>query len=581
MQGSLDFDRWSERFAAEWVRGNPLLATRAQYFSGAEQDALDRRLALATPYGWPIGERMAREQATLARRGLNELMAFSPDDLVGPQLASAATIDWSLRNAVANAGFARQRFVFTQFFGLNVTLALALTTGHPLRTARDAENYLARLCALPRALDDGIAEAQAAADAGIVPPAFILDRTIEQIDTFLAPGAERGPLVSALAAGVAALAGADPAPPADLIERAVVEVRERVLPAYARVRALLAEQRRIAGDAAGAWALPDGDAYYARALASETGTHLSAQEIHAIGLREVARIEEEMDALLRGLGHTQGSVSERVRAVNATLAVPEGNGARVHLIAAVQAIVDDAARRAPAAFNLVPAAPIEVRREPALSEKGMAAHYTTPSADGAQPGVYWLPLPDLNPNAPWLGCGLKTTAYHEAIPGHHFQLALELESRTLPYFRKRGAFGYNAAFNEGWALYAERLADESGWYEGDPVGRLGFLQAQLFRARRLVVDTGLHALRWTRAQAIAYGIVPTEVDRYVTWPGQACSYAIGQLRILELRERTKARLGARFSLKAFHDFLLDGGTLPLDVLARELDCWSGAPEKAS
>ena len=172
-----------------------------------------------------------------------------------------------------------------------------------------------------------------------------------------------------------------------------------------------------------------------------------------------------------------------------------------------------------------------------------------------------------------VGSALRSTVYHEAVPGHHFQIALQQESETLPRYRKLGVFGSNSAFAEGWALYAERLADENGWYDGDPVGRLGYLHAQLFRARRLVVDTGLHAQKWTRQQVIDYGMPVSETERYIVWPGQACSYLVGQIRLVELREKARAALGAKFSIQAFHNLVLQGGMRPLEVVAEEVDDW--------
>jgi len=229
-----------------------------------------------------------------------------------------------------------------------------------------------------------------------------------------------------------------------------------------------------------------------------------------------------------------------------------------------------------ACFDLRPKAPVTVKREPAFSEKSAAAHYSSPAPDGSTPGIYWLPLADLGSRVTWLGTGLKSTAYHEAVPGHHFQITIQQESTDLPHYRKLGVFGFNSAYIEGWALYAERLAMENGWYDGDLPGKLGFLNLQLFRARRLVADTGLHHLKWTRQQVIDYGFTPQETERYIMWPGQACSYMIGQLRILELREKAKAALGAKFDIKQFHNLVLRGGSMPLDVLAQEVDHWIAA-----
>jgi uncharacterized protein (DUF885 family) len=280
-----------------------------------------------------------------------------------------------------------------------------------------------------------------------------------------------------------------------------------------------------------------------------------------------------MDDILKELGYADGTIAARVERLNGTLTLPADPDPREEILAQLDDIVKDAERRSAAVFDLRPRSPVIVKREPAFSEKSAAAHYTQPAPDGSQPGIYWAPLADLSPHVPWLGIGLKSTAYHEAIPGHHFQLAIQQESTDLPRFRKLGAFGYDPAFAEGWALYAEQLCAENDWYAGDLPARLGYLQMQLFRARRLVVDTGLHELQWTRQQAIDYGFTVAEIERYVVWPGQACSYMIGRLRILELRERAKAALGKDFSIKEFHNLVLSGGTLPLDILASEVDCW--------
>jgi uncharacterized protein (DUF885 family) len=351
-------------------------------------------------------------------------------------------------------------------------------------------------------------------------------------------------------------------------------VSDRLVPAFGRVRAMLVEQLTHTDDGAGAWRLPDGAAFYANELATLTGSSFSAREIHALGLREVARIEAEMDEVLRRIGYRDGPLQARIDQVNETLRWPAEPDPREAILARLADILADAVHRSEAVFALRPTSPVTVKREPIVSEGSAAAHYTTPAPDGSQPGIYWVPLADVGPHVPWLGISMKSVAYHEAVPGHHFQLAIEQESPDLPRFRKLGAFGYDPSYAEGWALYSEQLTSEFDWYGEDLPARLGFLQMQLFRARRLVVDTGLHDLRWTRQQAIDYGFPPSEIERYVIWPGQACSYMIGQLRILEIRERARAALGERFSLKDFHDTVLSRGTLPLAVLEREVESWT-------
>jgi uncharacterized protein (DUF885 family) len=242
------------------------------------------------------------------------------------------------------------------------------------------------------------------------------------------------------------------------------------------------------------------------------------------------------------------------------------------LIAAYTKMLRDAEQRAKLVFDITPRAPIEVRREPLFTEKTAAAHYTAPSKDRTRPGVFWAPLPGPEFNI----IGMRTLVYHEGVPGHHFQIATQQETESLPRYRRDNLFSGGSAYSEGWALYAEQIATENDWYEGDPKGHLGQLNAELFRARRLVVDTGLHAMKWTRQQAIDYGISAQEVERYVMNPGQACAYKIGQLKILELRARAEQALGDRFDLRDFHAVVLENGAVPLDVLEELVDGWIAA-----
>jgi uncharacterized protein (DUF885 family) len=294
---------------------------------------------------------------------------------------------------------------------------------------------------------------------------------------------------------------------------------------------------------------------------------MTPEQVHALGLQQVARIEAEMDKVLRELGYTQGSVKERFDALEASLQPPADPDPRPSLIAEHERILRDAEERATKLFDLRPTAKVRVMREPQFTEASAAAHYSSPAPDGSIPGTVWIPLP--GPKFQILE--MRTLTYHEGVPGHHFQIALQQETTDLPAFRRKRVFGRLSAFAEGWALYGEHLVAESGWYEGDPKGHLGQLSSELFRARRLVVDTGLHSKHWTRQQAIDYGIQPSEVDRYVVWPGQACAYMIGELEILAQREKARKALGARFSMPQFHNWLLRAGTVPLDVLKQVVD----------
>ena len=556
------FDKWADAFAAEWVRLSPERATSAQYFSGAQQQALDRLLAPNT------GEQRAKYQV-MARSGVARLTRFLAGPLDATQRISAETMRWSLEQVIAGQPFEEHSFVFSQMGGAHVGLVNFMSETHPLRRAADVESYLARLDQVAARLDEATARARGAASRKLIPPRFILERAQAQVDTFLKPAPDQNVLVTSLARRIAALADVTPQAREAAVAKATAIVGQKVIPAYARTKAFLAELHPQTGDRAGVDRLPGGAAAYSRALANFTGTKLSAAEIHTIGLREVARIEGEMDRHLRALGFADGSIEQRMRALDKTFQ-PKGDGdPRPEILRRYTEMVRDAEKRSTKIFNLMPRAPVDVRREPPLTEASAAAHYSVPAPDGTLPGIFWVPL-----RGPVFDMiRMRSLAYHEAVPGHHFQLAIQQETEGLPKFRTNRVFSGGSSHSEGWALYTERLAVEQGWYEGDVPGLLGALGSELFRARRLVVDTGLHSKGWTRQQAIDYGIGAQEVERYVVWPGQACAYMIGMLRILELRANAQKAMGDKFSLAGFHDVVLRTGSVPLDVLAKVLDQW--------
>lgn len=559
---ALPFDRWAESFAADWVRQSPEWATATQYFGGDEQAALDRRLTPQTP--------AHREQRrALARAGLAGLEAYDAAALTPAQRVDAAVLRWSLQRTLTAEAFEDHNFVFTQNGGAHVRLVSLLTVTQPLQRPTDVAIYLDRLSQVATVLEQSLDRARAAAARGLLPPRFILERARGQVQAFLKPAAGDNEFVSALVRRSERIAGLAAVDRQQAIAGATQLVEDQVQPAYRRVLAFLDELHPRTSDDAGLWRLPDGAAAYAQALAGHTTSPLDAEQIHAIGLREVARIEGEMDRVLKSMGRGEGSVKSRIGTLRAELQPPAEPDPRPMLIERYAGFVRDAQRRAQPLFNLRPAAAVEVRRVPALTERSASAYYTGPAPDGSRPGVFWVPLPGPSFNV----LGMRSLAVHEAVPGHHFQIALQLEQAGLPRWRQRRIFGGGSAHSEGWALYAERLAIDDGWYEDDPQALLGALDAQLFRARRLVVDTGLHARRWTRQQAIDYGIGAQEVERYVAHPGQACAYMIGMLRILELRDRARTELGPRFVLKDFHDVVLQTGSVPLDVLADVLQRW--------
>jgi uncharacterized protein (DUF885 family) len=567
------FDTWADRFAEDWVRANPQLATSTQYFEGAEQDALDRQLT-------PQTREQRQKMIALAKTGVARLDAFLAGPLSEEQRTSASVMRWSLANTVASEPFEDYSFVFNQFGGVQVSLVNFMTNTHPLRRATDLSSYMSRLEQVGQRIDEALVRAKEAAAKGMLPPRFILERAQYQVELFLKPEASQNVLVTTLDQRLAKLSDVPEPVRAKAVSSAARIVDEKTRPAYQRVQAFMAEIHPRTNDVAGISRLPGGLDAYQQALRTYTSTSLTAAQIHEIGLREVARIEGEMDRHLRALGYTEGSIEERMKKLDASFQ-PKGEGdPRPELLKKYAAMVADAEQRSNAIFNLKPRAPVEVRREPPLTEASAAAHYTLPAPDGSRPGIFWVPM--RGPGFDMIR--MRSLSYHEAVPGHHFQLAIQQERTDLPKFRAQRIFGGGSAHSEGWGLYAERLAVEQGWYgdekRGDVPGLLGALGSELFRARRLVVDTGLHTKGWTRQQAIDYGIGAQEVERYVAWPGQANAYMVGMLRILELRDQARKELGDKFSLPAFHDVVLKNGSVPLDVLGEIIQRWIARQKKA-
>ena len=557
------FADWSENFAASWVRLSAERATAAQYFGADEQAALDRELTPLTP-----AQRDRR--LALARAGLVQLQGFAASVLTPDERVGAALLRWALQRAVDEVPFEDHHFVFNQLSGPHLRYVSLLTENQPLRKPADIGAFLARLAQVDLRLDEAITRARDAAARGLLPPRFILERARTQVQALLAQPVADNDIVVGLARRSARIEGLPAAERQRAIDEATTLVQTRLRPAYQRVLALLDQLHPRTTADAGLWRLEGGDRAYAQRLAEFTTTALTAEQIHALGLHEVARVEAQMDRVLAAQGRREGSVLARMTALRAELQPPAEPDPRPALIQRYADAVRDAQRRAVPLFNITPRAPVEVRRVPALTERTASAYYTTPAPDGSRPGIFWAPLP--GPSFDVLR--IRSLAVHEAVPGHHFQLALQQEQADLPRWRQRRIFGGGSAHSEGWALYAERLALDHGWYDGDPHALLGALDGQLFRARRLVVDTGLHARRWTREQAIDYGLPAQEVERYVANPGQATAYMVGMLHMLALRDEVQATLGAAFSLPAFHDVVLKTGSVPLDVLSDVVRRWA-------
>jgi uncharacterized protein (DUF885 family) len=465
---------------------------------------------------------------------------------------------WSYRNSP---------YVVAQNTGAFVEIPDFLDSNHSVATAADAEAYLARLDSYAAALDGETARLRRNAELGVFAPSFLLDKTLKQMKEARAVPVGKWGLVSSIARRTAAI-------PGGYSERAEKLVTQKVAPALERQIAELSRHRARASDAAGVWKLPQGDAYYAWALRAATTSNLNPDQVHQRGLDELKVLQARMDTLLRAQGLTRGTVGERMTAMgkDPRHLFPNTDAGRAQILAYVNGRVDDIRQRMPRAFATLVSGRLIVKRVPVEIEAGAPGGYAAAGTiDGSVPGNYYINLRD---TSIWPKYSLPTLSYHEGIPGHIWQGEYTYK---LPLVRSLLSFN---AYSEGWALYAEQLGDELGAYEGDPFGELGYLQSISFRACRLVVDTGLHAKRWTRDQAITWFAstngstieeVSSEVDRYCAWPGQACGYKVGHSEINRLREKTKTALGARFDVRTFNDSLVKAGGVPLTLLEQVVD----------
>lgn len=523
--------------------------------------------------------RLARDYETLHR--------YDASGYTGQDRLSYDIFDYFVGMQVRGARWRYHNYPVNQLFGVQSNLPNLMTQDQQVNDATDAELYIARLGAFPTKMEQVIESVRLRESKGIVPPRFVVEKVVDQIDRFLAPGPNGNTLTVSFREKL------DKIPPdkldagtrADLTRRVEQAVDASVYPAYRALGAHLESLRPRVTRNDGAWALPDGDAFYQFAIESNTTTTLTAEQIHSLGLAEVARIGAEMDRILVASGFKEGSVGERMRALAKSPAqlYPDTDEGRARILADYDAIIRDITAGLDPMFGIKPKAGVVVKRIPPFTEKSAPlAYYNSPPLDNSRPGTFFVNLGDVSAMPRF---GMRTLAYHEAVPGHHLQSAIAQEIEGLPIFRSVIPF---TAYGEGWALYAEQLAWEAG-FEKNPLDNLGRLQAEMFRSVRLVVDTGLHARRWTREAAIDYMIANTgmpetdavvEVERYIVNPGQALAYKVGMLKILELRARSKAALGDKFDLRDFHDAVLGNGEMPLAVLERVVDDYV-ARKKAS
>ncbi|MDG3438852.1 DUF885 domain-containing protein [Nitrospirillum amazonense] len=461
----------------------------------------------------------------------------------------------------------RSPYAISQLTGCYQSTPTFLDTKHPIATQDDAEAYLSRLEAFATALDHDTERLDHDRGAGVVAPDFLLDTTLTQMRA-LRVDADKSDLVSSVAkrAKAKGIEG-------DWAARAAGIYTSKVLPALDRQIAAVEAARRQATHHAGVWHVKDGDAWYVDGLRANTTTTLSPDEVHNIGLDQGREITARLDAVLKAQGLTKGTVGQRIKALYQDPAsfYPKTEEGKAQLIADLGVRLADVVSHLPQYFSTLPKAKAEVKPVPAQIDAGAPlAYYQSPSLDGKRPATIYFNLHD---TGEWPKWALPSTLYHEGIPGHHLQVALAQETAGIPRYRSNMFF---SGYGEGWALYAEQLADEMGMYEKEPMGRIGYLKFLLFRAGRCVIDTGMHHKRWTREQAVKYMVDLTgdtesamtrETDRYCAWPGQACSYKIGHTMWVRLRDQAKKELGPKFDIREFHHAGLSSGSMPLDVLS--------------
>lgn len=530
-----------------------------------------------------ISEARSLEDLMITVRQLEELKRTVNFDLLDDQ--TKVSYRMYVRDAERDIEGWRWRYhsyPLNQMSGLHSDVPAFLINFHRVDDVADARAYIARLRGIDPLLAELRKSAELRAAKGIMPPKFVYGLVIDSCREVLAgapfdTSGKKSALLEDIEGKINGLKDVDPATKSLLLAEATTALTGSVKPAYDQLIALLQAQEKVATTDDGIWKLPEGDEFYAFRLRGSTTTNLTAEQIHALGLREVARIHDGMHAIMKQVGF-KGDLQAFFKFIKEDPqfyypTTPEGKEAYMKR---ANEIIDTMRGRLDEFFTVKPKAPLVVKKVEPFREQGSAgAFYERPAPDGSRPGAYYVNTIDMK-GVPIFE--METLAHHEAIPGHHMQIAIAQELTGIPKFRK---FGGNTAYIEGWALYAEYFPKEFGFYK-DPYQDFGRLYDELLRAVRLVVDTGVHSKKWTREQVMDYfrkntpnpeRDIFTETNRYIVWPGQATAYKVGQLKILELRELAKQELGAKFDLREYHDLVLKDGSVPLDILEENVRAW--------
>jgi uncharacterized protein (DUF885 family) len=572
-------------------------------------DRLFIELALASPelvtqlgvpvlYDWSkdeladVSDKAQWDEFNKFKEDYETLMSYDFESQSEANQLNTQILGYFMKSQVDGEPYFYHDYPVNQMFGVQSQLPSMMESSHKLRNKSDVEAYITRLSKFDTKFEQVLANLKIREDKGITPPKYIITRILNEMNGFTGQSestkinmeidddpVRSNILFTNLESKLKEVEDLSEEEQLAYLDQAENEIRTTVFGAYQGLIDYFDELNERADSAAGVWKFPNGDDYYAYQLKVNTTTDYTPAEVHETGLNEVERIKSEMWDILMSQGYTD--TTETIGAVIQALNKEErfqfqnNDQGREEVIAEYNRILDEISAGLDDVFDVRPKADLLVKRVPEFKEEGSAgAYYEGPAMDGSKGGTFYANLRDVSETVKF---GMKTLAYHEGIPGHHFQVAIQNELEGVPIFRTLPLF---TAYTEGWALYTERLAWELGFYENDPFGNLGRLQAEMFRAVRLVVDTGIHFKRWTREEAIDYMVantgmttteVTTEIERYIVMPGQACAYKTGMMKILELRERAKNQLGDQFNIKDFHNVVLKNGAVPLSILEKLIE----------
>ncbi|MFC3034694.1 DUF885 domain-containing protein [Pseudoalteromonas fenneropenaei] len=576
-------DKVVDGYTKTFIQHQPAMATSLNLPTAEYGDYASRLPDYSSQGMKALQQDMAKAASSLAQ--LTQAELSSNDSLhvrVNEVIAKYYAGDSNFSGGYIDTWGGHLPYIVNQLSGPLVDIPTVLKDQHIIASIKDAKDYLARLDGFATVIDQVRAKVAEDAKNGIVLPKVLFPNTLGYLSNFVAKTPEQHALVTSFQTRLENLTDVSDEEKAAMVTLAANLVKDKIYPAFARVSSDMQALESTAPEAVGISAQPNGAAFYQHEITYLADSSMSAEQIHQIGLQEVERITKRMDEILKANGYSEGSVSERMQKLNdePRFLYADSDEGREQLLTFLRGEIETVIAKAPTLFSTLPTQKVEVKRIPKEVEAGApGGYYNGPSLDGSRPGVFAINLKDMKAVPSF---AMKTLTYHEAVPGHHFQIALNMLQTDIGLMRQNASFN---AYIEGWALYSELVAFEMGMYENDPFGDLGRLQAEVYRAARLVVDTGLHAKNWSRQQAIEYfaeatgsamSDVTAAIDRYIAWPGQALGYKLGMLKLVELRQHAQQALGDKFDIKAFHDLVLLKGARPMAIVEEDVNSWIAA-----